>query len=45
MEILKGKSIEDALSKEYRQYLAGRLKKVQPFSKYIDDDIKIGTSN
>lgn len=27
MEILKGKSIEDALSKEYRQYLAGRLKK------------------
>lgn len=31
MEILKGKSIEDALSKEYRQYLAGRLKKSSHF--------------
>ena len=45
MEILKGKSIEDALSKEYRQYLAGRLKKEQPFLKHIDDDIEIGISN
>lgn len=35
MEILKGKSIEDALSKEYRQYLAGRLKKEQPFLKHM----------
>lgn len=44
MEIIKGSEIDNALSKEYRQYLTGHLCKSQPFLKHIDDDIEIGIS-
>ena len=44
MEIIKNEVIENALSKEYRQYLTGHLHKTQPFIEHIDDDIEIGIS-
>lgn len=44
MEIIKSYETEVALKKEYRQYLAGHLKKPQPYLKHIDDDIEVGIS-
>lgn len=41
---LSGQEIESALNKEYRQYLAGDLKKEQAHLPFIYDDIEVGMS-
>jgi mannose-6-phosphate isomerase-like protein (cupin superfamily) len=41
---LSGQEIGDALNKEYRQYLAGDLKKEQKHLPFILDDIEVGMS-
>ena len=42
---LRGEEIDEALNKEYRQYLAGNLTKEQKHLPYIADDIEVGISN
>ena len=42
--VLRGASIENALAKEYRQYLAGRLTREQAHLPCITDDIEVGIS-
>lgn len=41
---LSKEQIDGALEKEYRQYLAGRLTRVQKYLPHIDDDIEVGIS-
>lgn len=45
LEVLRGAQIEDALSKEYRQYLTGHLSRPQEHLDFIEDDIEIGMSH
>ena len=40
-----GKDIESALTKEYRQYQAGRLMMEQKHLSHIEDDIEVGISH
>ena len=44
MEYIKKETIDDALAKEYRQYLTGHLKRPQPYLQHIDDDTEVGIS-
>lgn len=44
MQIIRKEQLESALSKNYRQYLAGHLKTPQPDLQHIDDDIEVGMS-
>lgn len=44
LEYITNDSLNEALNKEYRQYLAGRLSREQKHLKHIDDDIEIGVS-
>lgn len=44
MEFIKNEQLEEALSKDYRQYLTGNLTRPQ-YLKYITDDIEIGISD
>lgn len=45
LEYIRGKALDDALDREYRQYLAGHLERPQEFLKNIEDDIEIGISH
>lgn len=44
-EFIRGTDLEQALAKQYRQYLTGHLQRPQEFLKHIDDDIEIGISH
>ena len=44
LEYITNDSLNEALNKEYRQYLAGRLSREQKHLKHIDDDIEVGVS-
>ena len=44
IKVIKREQIEEALSKEYRQYLTGHLRRPQPFLEHVEDDIEIGMS-
>ena len=43
-KIIRKKQIDEALDKEYRQYLCGHLSKPQPFLEHLDSDIEVGIS-
>jgi len=45
LEIIRGDALEQALGKEYRQYLTGHLQYPQEHLRHIDDDIEIGISH
>lgn len=42
--IIRAAEIDNALAKEYRQYLTGKLSREQKHLKHIEDDIEIGVS-
>lgn len=42
--IIRETEISQALQKQYRQYLCGRLEKPQPYLEHIEDDIEVGIS-
>lgn len=44
-EIIRGAALEQALAKQYRQYLTGHLQRPQEHLTHIDDDIEIGISH
>lgn len=44
-EFIRSTDLEQALAKQYRQYLTGHLQRPQEFLKHIDDDIEIGISH
>lgn len=44
MEVILGRDIDDALSKEYRNYLTGHLTRPQLHLNHLEDDIEIGIS-
>ena len=44
LEFIKNDTLNEALQKEYRQYLAGKLTREQKHLKHIDDDIEVGVS-
>lgn len=43
-QIIRSFEIDNALEKEYRQYLTGKLTREQKNLKHIEDDIEIGIS-
>lgn len=45
LEIIRGANLNQALEKEYRQYLTGHLQRPQEHLKHIDDNIEIGISH
>ena len=42
--IIRKKQIDEALDKEYRQYLCGHLTRPQPFLENLESDIEVGIS-
>lgn len=44
MEILRSEQIEEAIKKQYRQYLTGHMEYPQKYLRNIEDDIEIGIS-
>ena len=45
LEWIRGSQLDDALSREYRQYLTGHLHRPQPYLQHIEDDIEVGISH
>ena len=45
LESITRQQLEQALAKEYRQYLTGHLQHPQPHLQHIEDDIEIGISH
>ena len=45
LEWIRSEALDEALSREYRQYLTGHLQRPQPHLQHIDDDIEIGISH
>ncbi len=45
LECLRQADIDNALEKEYRQYLTGHLQRPQVHLQHIEDDIEIGISH
>lgn len=45
LEIIRGATLDQALEKEYRQYLTGHLQYPQPHLQHVEDDIEIGISH
>jgi uncharacterized cupin superfamily protein len=45
LESISARQLEQALSREYRQYLTGHLQRPQPHLQHIEDDIEVGISH
>ena len=45
LESISRQQLEQALEKEYRQYLTGHLQRPHPHLQHIEDDIEVGISH